>query len=63
MNFDEFQKMVVSRVNDMRYPHVTDEEVNQIIEAHSDLISDGFADDPTEDGADYIAREIVTYFM
>lgn len=63
MNFEEFRKMVVSRVYDMRYPHVSDEEVDKIIESHSDLISDEFADDPTEDGADWVAREIVAYFM
>lgn len=63
MDFEEFRKEVVSRVYDMRYPHVTDEKVDQIIASHSDLISDEFADDPTEDGADWVAREIVAYFM
>lgn len=63
MNFEEFRKMVVSRVYDMRYPHVSDEKVDQIIESHGDLIQDEFADDPTEDGADWVAREIVAYFM
>lgn len=63
MDFEEFRKKVVSRVYDMRYSHVTDEEVNQIIESHGDLIQDEFADDPTEDGADYVAGEIVAYFM
>lgn len=63
MNFEEFRKMVVSRVYDMRDPCTTDEEVNQIIGAHGDLIQDEFADDPTEDGADWVAREIVAYFM
>jgi hypothetical protein len=63
MNFEEFRKMVVSRVYDMRYPHMSDEKVDQIIEAHSDMISDEFTDDPTEDGADWVAREIVAYFM
>ena len=63
MNFEEFRKEVVSRVYDMRDPCTTDKEVDQIIEAHGDLISDEFADDPTEDGADWVAREIVAYFM
>ena len=63
MDFEEFRKMVVERVYDMRYPHVSDEEVDKIIESHSDLIRDEFADDPTEDGADWVAREMVAYFM
>lgn len=63
MGFEEFRKMVVSRVYDMRYPHVSDEKVDQIIESHGDLIGDEFADNPTEDGADWVAREIVAYFM
>ena len=57
------EKKVVERVYDMRYPHVSDEEVDRIIESHSDLIQDEFTDDPTDDGADYVAREIVAYFM
>ena len=63
MDFEEFRKEVVSRVYDMRDPCTTDEEVNQIIESHGDLIQDEFADDPTEDGADWVAREMVAYFM
>lgn len=63
MDFEEFRKEVVSRIYDMRYPHVTDEKVDQIIESHGDLIQDEFSDDPTEDGADWVAREIVAYFM
>lgn len=63
MNFEEFRKKVVERVYDMRYPHVSDEEVDRIIESHSDLIQDEFTDDPTDDGADYVAREMVAYFM
>ena len=63
MNFVEFRKKVVERVYDMRYPHVSDEETDRIIESHSDLIQDEFADDPTDDGADWVAREMVAYFM
>lgn len=63
MTFEEFQSKVKTRVNEMRYSHNTDEEVANVIESQSGLIQDGFNDDPTDDGADYIAREIVSYYL
>ena len=63
MDFATFEKMVKDRVNDMKYDYSTDMDVDSVINEHSDLISETFNDDPTEDGADYVAREIVTYFM
>lgn len=63
MDFAEFEKLVKDRVNKMKYNYSTDKDVDSAINEHSDLISDAFNDDPTENGADYVAREIVAYFM